>query len=105
MSKPIKQCSTCVHFVEPEDPNLCLKCDLTKERVWRNTGSFCKVYEPRYKYTNADRIRAMTDEELAHTLADLCHGCGSCPAVFVCGDEDACWETILKWLKEEVKDE
>lgn len=87
MSKPIKQCSTCVHFVEPKDPNLCLKCDLTKEQVWRNTGSFCKVYEPSYKYTNADCIRSMTDEELARFIDTFA------------GNRMYGW--LLEWLKKE----
>jgi hypothetical protein len=52
--------------------------------------------------TNADRIRAMTDEELAkfeatlgcHPLAskDMCRGVNQC---------SVCW---LEWLKQEVTD-
>ena len=48
-------------------------------------------------FTNADRIRAMTDEELANLLAhkvDACHNC-STDSVDTCVD---CW---LEWLKKE----
>ena len=103
MSKPIKQCSTCVHFVEPEDPNLCLKCDLTKEQVWRNTGSFCKVYEPSYKYTHADSIRAMTDEELAE-YHNMLKDDNCCPNQGAMDCRESCEECWLKWLKEEVEE-
>lgn len=47
--------------------------------------------------TNADRIRSMTDEELANLLAhkvDACHNC-STDSVDTCVD---CW---LEWLKKE----
>ena len=52
--------------------------------------------------TNADRIRAMTDEELADFVS-LCCGwtCAECPVGKECnGDE--CFSTWLDWLKEEV---
>lgn len=52
-----------------------------------------KPYKP---ITNADRIRSMTDEELAETLGDKC----ICPPTRgraeVCDDCDACW---LEWLQ------
>ena len=53
--------------------------------------------------TNADRIRAMTDEELAEFLDDV----NMCTCSYVMGKspcdarECSCW---LKWLKEEVED-
>ena len=53
--------------------------------------------------TNADRIRAMSDEKLAEFITsgvpkDACKGrCG--------GDESfPCSECVLDWLKEEVED-
>ena len=51
------------------------------------------------KPTNADRIRAMTDEELAHFLDN--DSAGGCPATDVeCWQDcERCW---LNWLKEEV---
>ena len=47
--------------------------------------------------TNGDRIRSMTDEELAHILGDKC----ICPPAKECaesyGNCDSCW---LKWLRQ-----
>ena len=51
--------------------------------------------------TNADRIRAMSDEELASTLGYCCPAEGAVPE----SDCDAfgnCTECWLKWLKQEV---
>lgn len=50
--------------------------------------------------TNSDRIRAMTDEELAVLLQNSCcrPDLNDCPPKFDC---DECW---LDWLKQEAKD-
>ena len=51
-------------------------------------------------HTNADRIRAMSDEELAKILEDKC----ICPPINecakVCGDCHACW---IEWLRQRAK--
>ena len=64
---------------------------------------FLVQYEPPQPKTNADRIRSMTDEELAEFIAggfpkDACRGrCG--------GDEGfPCSECVLDWLKEEASE-
>lgn len=54
------------------------------------------------RITNADRIRAMTDEEMARFFdleAFLCPWCD-----MSCGDveEIPCRQCLLKWLKQEV---
>ena len=68
---------------------------------------FLVQYEPPQPKTNADRIRSMTDEELARILAEGCHGTIECPNC--CGEYTgtikSCTECWLDWLKEEVKDE
>lgn len=48
--------------------------------------------------TNADRIRAMTDEELAELLRD--YQCNTCDFIGFCEQTDKCKEEIFKWLKE-----
>lgn len=60
--------------------------------------------ETEYVPTNADRIRAMSDEELAMTMM--------CPnenglAEIDCDKSDSrnCYECLLKWLQEKVEDE
>jgi hypothetical protein len=55
--------------------------------------------------TNADRIRSMTDEELASFAHD--HSCIYCPMDDCDGrvniGRDACYKRWLDWLKQEVK--
>lgn len=53
--------------------------------------------------TNADRIRAMTDEELANFVS-LCCGwtCAECPVSKEC-DGDKCFGTWLDWMKQEAQ--
>ena len=70
------------------------------------TASFCEYR--RKKQTNADRIRAMSNEELAKFLSnDLKEPCDCCQlAVF----EGACTETLcddamMKWLQQPVEGE
>ena len=48
------------------------------------------------KKTNADRIRAMTDEELAEYLANICYDLWK---MFV-ADPKKMW---LEWLKQEIE--
>lgn len=68
------------------------------------TKSFCDIENCKDKKpTNADRIRSMTDEELARILSEGCHGTIECPNC--CGEYTetikscaGCW---LEWLKQE----
>lgn len=55
--------------------------------------------------TNADRIRQMTDEELAKMIEtfDTCAHCVEY-GVDVCSFPNGCRKSILAWLKQEVKD-
>lgn len=57
----------------------------------------CAGYKEK-KQTNGDRIRSMTDEELAEFLCDIsdCY-LDSCPMYKECNSEDG----KLKWLQEE----
>ena len=56
--------------------------------------------------TNADRIRAMTDEKLADFICN--HSCAYCPMDDCDGrmeiGRDACYKRWLDWLKQEVND-
>lgn len=60
----------------------------------------CEDFERKPKLTNADRIRKMTDEELAdwitdgHDLCDLCQ-------FSTCRPEFECEKGVLEWLKKE----
>ena len=53
-----------------------------------------KPYKPQ---TNADRIRSMTDEELAKIIGDKCICPPTSECAKFCGDCVACW---LEWLQQ-----
>lgn len=56
------------------------------------------------KKTNADRIRAMSDEELADLLS--CSMCSLCVLHYYCKENRNnrnCDDVILEWLKQEAK--
>ena len=61
----------------------------------RDMSERLKKYE--YHFTNADRIRSMTDEE----LADLLSGENIYPWCLKEPCPEECRECILSWLKEE----
>ena len=68
----------------------------------------CKDFERKPKLTNADRIRQMTDEELAEFLdKDASYTCRICTrrdAKDSCCDY-VCKECVTKWLKQEVSED
>ena len=66
--------------------------------------------------TNADRIRAMSDEELAELLisADFCEGCEYCDKVGICRYceahpdgvlADGCKQAARKWLQQPAEED
>ena len=92
--------------------SICLRCN---HKRYCETGvaqpsensyvTGCSRFEPKPPQTNADKIRAMTDKELAATIY-------ACPPDYAKLSEDeicikfndeckACW---LNWLQEEVKE-
>lgn len=68
--------------------------------------------KPRKKQTNADRIRAMNDEELLDLFRPGVTSCPSCPADAFCDQNYThyaditvkCRDVISAWLKQEVTD-
>ena len=55
--------------------------------------------------TNADRIRAMSDEELAEVFGKLVH-CGGCPMRDNCKvDNLPCNNVLLEWLQQPVRED
>lgn len=72
----------------------CCECEYPE-----NSDDPPTLYEPK-PITNADRIRSMSDEELADFITD--DMCG-----LICGDplacEGQCKQKMLDWLKEEEK--
>lgn len=92
------------------DIKCCITCakDSSKCEVWHHCGQDCPEWQSGIM-TNADRIRRMTDEELAEFIADItyyCRGrqnrnhCHEC-SLQKCG---ACNEICIgEWLKSEVE--
>ncbi len=56
-------------------------------------------YEP---ITNADRIRNMSDEELAKNLC-LLLDCRKCPTFKSCNAGSMCYANLLEWLQSEAE--
>ena len=74
------------------------RCTGTKEVDTCPGYDNCKQYKPNYT-TNADRIRAMSDEELAEVL----YGDPVCVERRYCS-EYGCKDCILDWLRLPIKD-
>lgn len=54
--------------------------------------------------TNGDRIRAMTDEELAEAICD-CLSCAMCPAEKLCAENEVPGPLALEsWLRSPVEE-
>ena len=81
-----------------------MKCRFEHRGDCCNSGSswyLCKCQQPCdtiIPMTNADRIRAMSDEEIAKVPAKFGYSC-----VFPqkeCGESDTCEKCLLEWLKQ-----
>ena len=99
----------CLDYNEATCPKTCFRAELTKEYnehcidfegipvTWANlrNNTLCPLNKP--KRTNGDRIRAMTDEELAKKISGIEQF-----ALTV----DGAWshEQWLDWLKQEVQE-
>ena len=55
------------------------------------------------KMTNSDRVRSMTDEQLAEKLVGFDCSYPSCPCRLRICSEEGCFEAWLDWMKEEAK--
>lgn len=64
-----------------------------------------EIGKSRRKQGNADRIRNMTDEELAKFLSE-CADCATCQLVNPknCRTEETCTKTFVEWLKHPVEE-
>ena len=78
----MKVCKEKRETVCPEHPKMCRLCGAYREQ------------------TNADRIRAMTDEELERFLGQH----SLCSRVERCPDHGECHKCVLDWLQQPVKE-
>ena len=94
----------------------CKNCPAYAKCTVTYRGSACSALRSTYGIdtdpeiiTNADRIRDMSDEELANTMYSnpifiVCDAVckGDCAAIDTLNDtkEDACKRTILEWLRQ-----
>lgn len=81
-------CVRCKYNNTPEGVMVCDECVYDRSRKDR--------FRP---MTNGDKIRAMTDEELAEMLADFVVRQGCSP-----DDSDTCTNCWLKWLRSPVEE-
>lgn len=86
--------------------NGCIYCTKDNEcELWTDGKhkSFCDPDCKDKHPSNADRIRNMTDEELAREFTRLDMFC--CPVSGVtCANEPKCQDCFKRWLKQEVSD-
>lgn len=94
MDNPYPICENCIFVDEPLDKDPCQECNraFLAQRIKPN---FVSKRKPQ---TNADRIRAMTDEELVAFLSDyICATCGTGAEARVAMLQN----NLLDWLKRE----
>ena len=103
MDNPYPICENCIFVDEPLDKDPCQECNraFLAQRI---KPHFVSKRKPK---TNADKIRAMTDAELANFLNDIGECDRRCPAKI--GDcifsDSSCVAAWLDWLKQESTNE
>lgn len=111
------RCESCGYVIsrlKNQTPNFCERCgaDMREESDYNAEITGCCLFEPKQPkkqepMTNADRIRAMTDEELAKFL-DITCGCSVCFLDATAGECTSfkssvdCIINKMKWLKQDV---
>ena len=104
MEEIIKECDNCKYVMTDTESFPCNRCKRNAVDKW----------EPIPKQTNADRIRSMTDEELAEFLGNekirdehsLCSDFGN-GCYYYCKKNHACHDNIkqlyIEWLQSEAE--
>ena len=79
--------------------------DRTKQDDLRMVIACSDYLNTERQMTNADRIRAMTDEELAKMFDEYVH-CGKCPVREKCETlHSQCVNHLIKWLKQPAEED
>jgi hypothetical protein len=101
------KCKNCINFdraITSDNEYICNWCEKIKDNPHEEIERECVHYEA---MSNADRIRSMTDEELAELLNEAgtivkCSECDECMEnEYGCCIAD-CRKPLLAWLKSEV---
>ena len=97
----IKRCANCANGVwtsrEQQVPEVCISCHYRGDGV-------PSAWKPMSK-TNADRIRAMSDEELTRWLLQFVIDCAEKTTGEECEFEDGSEAELQEWLKQPAEDE
>lgn len=85
-----------------------VNCSTCKTDCVRADGNYGYTFCDKHTHppmTNADRIRSMTDEELAAFLCKKfgCHS-DTCPGIELCKPNEGKANGLLKWLQQPVKE-
>lgn len=91
----LKSCETCSYVGKSENDYPCSKCTRNASDMWK-------------PMSNADKIRAMDDEELAEFIDSGCLDCARICPDFKAGCSWTCQhhqgkDFILKWLQSEAE--
>ena len=94
------KCKNCRNLVKRIDGDGTLYdfCGMVIDSPDTDRERNCKYY---VTATNADRIRSMSDGELAQFLMDSFACSLNCPAYDICDAKGACVEFLAKWLQQE----
>ena len=103
LMKPTKFCERCANYEKHDSLERCGRC----YRHYISSEHKIAIYfRPK---TNADRIRAMSDEELADYWLKCTCVCDWCSLKAKCDEDtiskDRCMRGILEWLKQPAEGE
>lgn len=100
MDNPYPICENCIFVDVPLDKDPCQECNraFLAQRIKPN---FVRKRKPK---TNADRIRSMSDEELAYYMMRTTKCPCEARASGCCRSDITCQKAWLDWLREEVKE-
>lgn len=92
------KCRNCKNNTLLDDGKQFSWCEIRHDNLDIDEERYCSAFTPA---TNADRIRAMTDDELAEELSFI--GDCRCPDGGECGHENSCLWCWQNWLQQEVE--
>jgi len=90
----MKVCANCAH------KETCDNVPMFRKKQIPLTSTGCYSWKSAKVMTNGDRIRSMTDKELAHHLSNwICGKQLPCPHI-----DSPCGDCCERWLKQEAKE-